>query len=108
MGAIDTEIANVELRLENRRADFVLCDHSLERYIEDLNTLEARGIVDPSWTFVIADLEYYPGDTKPLDNSQGIEALQEEVSGAPDDKFLRRVGPVCANFRWIMAYRLDR
>ena len=73
MGAIEAEIANVEtemgwIRLENRRADFVLCDHSLERYIVDLNMLEARGIVDPSWTYVIADLEYYPGDTKPLDS----------------------------------------
>ena len=38
MGAIDTEIANVEGKMESRRADFVLCDHSLERYIVDLNS----------------------------------------------------------------------
>ena len=40
MGAIENELANVELRFDNRRADFVLCDYALERYIVDLHQLE--------------------------------------------------------------------
>ena len=40
MGAIENELANIEVSFENRRADFVLCDHSLERYIPDLSTME--------------------------------------------------------------------
>lgn len=40
MGAIEKELASVELRFDNRRADFVLCDYALERYILDLSQLE--------------------------------------------------------------------
>jgi hypothetical protein len=40
MGAIENELENVELRFENRRADFVLFDHAMERYIPDLRMLE--------------------------------------------------------------------
>ena len=40
MGAIENELANIELRFENRRADFVLCDHAMERYISDLRNME--------------------------------------------------------------------
>ena len=40
MGAIEDELANVEVKFDSRRADFVLCDHALERYIVDLKTLE--------------------------------------------------------------------
>ena len=60
----------------------VSCGSSLFDRSLVVAVLEARGIVDPSWTYVIADLEYYPGDTKPLDSSAGIDALQAEVSGA--------------------------
>ena len=62
MGNLEAEMANVEIELKHECADFVMCDHSVERYVEDLKLLEARGIVDPAWTFVIADLESYPGD----------------------------------------------
>ena len=40
MGAIENELENVELRFENRRADFVLFDHAMERYIPDLRMME--------------------------------------------------------------------
>ena len=40
MGAIEDELDNVALRFENRRADFVLFDHAMERYIPDLRIME--------------------------------------------------------------------
>ena len=40
MGAIENELANIEIRFNHRRADFVLCDYVLERYIVDLSQLE--------------------------------------------------------------------
>jgi hypothetical protein len=45
----------------------------------------ARNIVDPSWTYVIADLEFYPGDSKPLDSAEGNDALREAVSDWIDE-----------------------
>eukprot|EP01052_Picozoa_sp_SAG31_P018971 SAG31_NODE_1365_length_8621_cov_61.731049_7_plen_446_part_00 len=61
VGTIDSEISNIRDRLQNYPADFVLCDHSLERYVPDLKLLEIRGVVGAS-TSVIGDLDIYPGD----------------------------------------------
>ena len=56
-----------------------------------------RGIIDPSWTYVIADLEFYPGDSKPLQTSDGNEALREAVLDWMDDNeeyiYIKEVTP---------------
>ena len=67
-------------RLGNKSADFVLCDHSIKRYIEDLKLLEVREIVDPGWTRVIADLEFYPGDPGYTDSAVDIKEVREFLS----------------------------
>ena len=50
-----------------------------------LSVYRARNIVDPSWTYIIADLEFYPGDSKPLDSVEGNDALREAVSDWIDE-----------------------
>jgi len=61
MGTVQAEPANMARILSNKPADFVLVDHSKERYVPDLKLLEDCGIVDTS-SRVLGDLEVYPGD----------------------------------------------
>jgi branched-chain amino acid aminotransferase len=61
MGTVHDEPANMSSILSNTAADFVLVDHSKERYVPDLKLLEDCGIVRDSTT-VMGDLEVYPGD----------------------------------------------
>jgi predicted O-methyltransferase YrrM len=78
MGHLEAEMANVEIKLSHQCADFVLCDHSPDRYVEDLKLLEARGIIDPAWTVVLADIESYPGDPK-FEDLELEEAVQADI-----------------------------
>lgn len=43
------------------RLDFVLCDHSKERFVPDLELLEKAGLAGPG-TVVVGDTTVYPGD----------------------------------------------
>jgi len=61
MGTVHSELSNINDRLQKEPADFVLCDHSKERFVPDLQLLEECGIVDKN-TAVVGDLEVYPGD----------------------------------------------
>lgn len=61
MGTVHSELMNITDRLEHQAADFVLVDHSKERYVPDLKLLEECGVVDRK-TLVIGDVEVYPGD----------------------------------------------
>eukprot|EP00928_Gymnodinium_smaydae_P042753 TRINITY_DN28755_c0_g1_i2.p1 TRINITY_DN28755_c0_g1~~TRINITY_DN28755_c0_g1_i2.p1 ORF type:complete len:663 (+),score=106.88 TRINITY_DN28755_c0_g1_i2:33-1991(+) len=61
MGTVHSELGNITRRLEDTPADFVLCDHSKERYIIDMRLLEESGVVNKD-TAVVGDLEIYPGD----------------------------------------------
>jgi catechol O-methyltransferase len=68
MGTVHSELANITERLARKPADFVLVDHSKERFVPDLKLLEECGVVD-SKTTVVGDMEVYPGDDslpKPL------------------------------------------
>lgn len=63
MGTAHSELANITERLENEPADFVLIDHSKERYVPDLKLLEECGVVGTRHqTTVVGDAEVYPGD----------------------------------------------
>jgi branched-chain amino acid aminotransferase len=61
MGTVHDEPANMLSILSNTAADFVLVDHSKERYVPDLKLLQEYGLVQDSTT-VLGDLEVYPGD----------------------------------------------
>merc|ERR1719428_294276 len=61
MGTVHSELPNITARLDMEPADFVLVDHSKERYVPDLKLLEESGVVN-SETTVIGDVEVYPGD----------------------------------------------
>jgi branched-chain amino acid aminotransferase len=61
MGTVQSEPANMANILSNKPADFILVDHSKERYVPDLKLLEDCGIVHDTTT-VLGDLEVYPGD----------------------------------------------
>jgi len=61
MGTVHSELTNIAGRLGGKEADFVLCDHSKERYVPDLKLLEECGVVGKKTT-VIGDTEVYPGD----------------------------------------------
>jgi len=61
MGTVQTEIQQISGRLEGQPADFVLCDHSKDRYVPDMKLMEECGIVDRN-TVVLGDVEVYPGD----------------------------------------------
>ncbi|CAK9011808.1 unnamed protein product [Durusdinium trenchii] len=73
MGTVHSEIANITNRLEHEAADFVLVDHSKERYVPDLKLLEECGIVSKE-TAVVGDVEVYPGDERPP------KVIEEEIS----------------------------
>jgi branched-chain amino acid aminotransferase len=61
MGDVHSEITNITQRLGGAAADFVLVDHSKERFVPDLKLLNECGIVTGETT-VIGDVEIYPGD----------------------------------------------
>lgn len=72
MGTVHSEIANITTRLEQEPADFVLVDHSKERYVPDLKLLEECGVVTKD-TAVVGDVEVYPGDERPP------KVIEEEI-----------------------------
>jgi len=49
--------------LEEVKSDFILCDHSKERFVPDLELLEQSGLAGPG-TVVMGDTTLYPGDNK--------------------------------------------
>lgn len=61
MGTVHSELMSIRERLDDKVADFILCDHSKERYVPDLKLLEEYGVVGQK-TAVIGDTEVYPGD----------------------------------------------
>jgi branched-chain amino acid aminotransferase len=61
MGTVHSELAHITEKLEKQPADFVLVDHSKERYVPDLRLLERYGVVTKETT-VVGDVEVYPGD----------------------------------------------
>lgn len=63
MGTVHSELTNITVRFEKSPADFVLCDHSKDRFVPDLRLLEECGVVNHKTT-VFGDLEIYPGDDK--------------------------------------------
>eukprot|EP00933_Yihiella_yeosuensis_P035288 TRINITY_DN28810_c0_g1_i1.p1 TRINITY_DN28810_c0_g1~~TRINITY_DN28810_c0_g1_i1.p1 ORF type:complete len:644 (+),score=142.22 TRINITY_DN28810_c0_g1_i1:67-1998(+) len=79
MGTVHSEIANITENLERQPADFILVDHSKERYVPDLKLLEECGVVGTD-TLVVGDVEVYPGDeTVPL-------AVQREMKEYFEDR----------------------
>eukprot|EP00929_Paragymnodinium_shiwhaense_P008992 TRINITY_DN112_c0_g1_i1.p1 TRINITY_DN112_c0_g1~~TRINITY_DN112_c0_g1_i1.p1 ORF type:complete len:666 (+),score=192.00 TRINITY_DN112_c0_g1_i1:35-2032(+) len=63
MGTVHSEITHITERLGKEPADFILCDHSKERFVPDLKLLEECGAMDASTT-VLGDVEVYPGETQ--------------------------------------------
>jgi catechol O-methyltransferase len=61
MGTVHSELANITDRLQNEPADFILCDHSKERYVPDMKMMQDCGVVSET-TAVIGGVEVYPGD----------------------------------------------
>jgi len=72
IGTVHSELPQLTGRLEGQPVDFILCDHSKERYVSDMKLMEECGIVDNK-TVVIGDTEVYPGDAKLP------KAVQEEI-----------------------------
>jgi len=52
-------------------ADFVLCDHSKELFVPDLNLLEGKGVVGPG-TVVMGDTTVYPGEAQSEDSAKNL------------------------------------
>jgi predicted O-methyltransferase YrrM len=63
IGTVSSEMNSIAGKLAGQPADFVLCDHSKERYVPDMKLMEECGIVDTN-TVVVGDIEVYPGDVK--------------------------------------------
>lgn len=63
IGTVHSELMNITEKLEKQPADFVLCDHSKERFVPDLKLLEECGAVDRK-TAVVGDVEVYAGDER--------------------------------------------
>jgi branched-chain amino acid aminotransferase len=61
MGTVHSELEHITANLQKQPADFVLVDHSKERYVPDLRLLERYGVVTKETT-VVGDVEVYPGD----------------------------------------------
>jgi branched-chain amino acid aminotransferase len=82
IGTVHSELPNISERLQGEAADFVLCDHSKERFVPDLKLLEECGVVDKA-TAVVGDVEVYPGDeTLPR------ESLKDIVRWFDDREFM--------------------
>jgi len=73
IGTVPSELTNIMEKLEGKTADFILCDHSKERFVPDLKILEECGAVT-SATHIVGDVDVYPGD-QPLS-----EDLKEEIA----------------------------
>ncbi|CAJ1442703.1 unnamed protein product [Effrenium voratum] len=73
IGTVHSEIANITSRMERQPADFVLVDHSKERYVPDLKLLEDCGVITQD-SAVVGDVEVYPGDERPP------RVIEEEIS----------------------------
>jgi len=79
IGTVHSELLNITQRMEKQPADFVLCDHSKERYVPDLKLLEECGVVDKN-TAVVGDVEIYPGDDRLP------KVIQKEISDYFQDR----------------------
>lgn len=78
MGTVHSEIASIVEKLERKPADFVLCDHSKERFVPDIRLLQECGAVDKN-TRVVGDVEVYPGDAAmPRELKEEISAFFEK------------------------------
>lgn len=73
MGTVHSELGNITQRLSSEQADFILCDHSKERFVPDLKLLKDAGTLGDS-TVVVGDVEVYPGD------QQMPRVIQQEIS----------------------------
>lgn len=64
MGEVDTKADKIAALLSvdaEGKADFVLCDHSKDRFVPDLKLLEKAGVVGPG-SAVMGDTTVYPGE----------------------------------------------
>merc|ERR1712226_841421 len=84
IGSVETEAAKIASILKNdartdggaKPVDFVLCDHSKERYVPDLELLDSAGVVG-SGTVVMGDTTVYPGDV----SASGSQSLLSYFEG---------------------------
>jgi len=65
-GTVETRMARLKACLAqatggSARCDFILCDHSKDRFVPDLDLLEQAGVVGEG-TIVMGDTTIYPGD----------------------------------------------
>jgi len=58
----------------SERFDFVLCDHSKERFVPDLEILERAGLAGPG-TVVMGDTTHYPGEEETAEDGAGQNLL---------------------------------
>merc|ERR1719181_1786931 len=72
MGTAHSELTNITSNLAGRPADFILVDHSKDRFVPDLRLLRKSGVVVDE-TLVIGDTEVYPGD------ESTHEIIQEDI-----------------------------
>lgn len=79
IGTVHSELLNITERMQKQPADFVLCDHSKERYVPDLKLLEECGVVDKN-TAVVGDIEIYPGEDRLP------KVIQKEISDYFQDR----------------------
>jgi len=79
IGTAHSELMHISERLEKQPADFVLCDHSKERFVPDLKLLEECGAVNKE-TVVIGDVEVYAGDERLP------KVIQKEISDYFSDR----------------------
>jgi catechol O-methyltransferase len=64
MGEVETKATKIAELLSvdtEGKADFVLCDHSKDMFVPDLQTLEKAGVVGPG-SAVMGDTTVYPGE----------------------------------------------
>jgi len=85
-GTVETKLQRIqecfvtEGNTAAERLDFVLCDHSKERFVPDLELLEQVGLAGPG-TVVMGDTTVYPGES----TQEGGKDLLSHFAGS--DKF---------------------
>lgn len=62
-GTVGTKTEKIARCFSSGRADFVLCDHSKDLFVSDLQLLERAGIAGPG-TVIMGDTTIYPGEAE--------------------------------------------
>jgi len=89
-GTVETKLQRINdclVQEPGDKVDFVLCDHSKERFVPDLELLEGAGLAGPG-TVVMGDTTVYPGEAE----AAGGSSLLTYFAGSEKFQVKQHVG----------------